>query len=328
MKIKKLLSAASAAVLTAALSVSFSGCGTTDNSSGTDAKYTVGICQLTQHEALDAATEGFRAALEEKLGDDEEFNFQNASGETTNCTTITNQFVSSGVDLIMANGTSALQSAATATGDIPILGTSISHYGTALDISDWTGKTGRNISGTSDLAPLDQQAAMLTELFPEAKKVGILYCSAEANSKYQATEITKYLKESGLEVSEYTFADSNDITSVVTTACGEVDVIYIPTDNKAADNTEIINSVASDKKIPIIAGEEGICKGCGVATLSINYYDIGYKTGAMAYEILVNGADPADMEVELSKDLTKKYVKDRAEALNVTIPDGYTAISE
>ena len=211
--------------------------------------YNVGICQLVQHPALDAATEGFEAALKDKLGDNVKFDLQNASGDSATCATIINQFVSNDVDLILANATAALQAAAAGTSEIPILGTSITDYATALDIDNWTGTTGLNISGTSDLAPLDQQAAMLNELFPDAKNVGLLYCSAEPNSKYQATTVKGSLEELGYTCKEYTFADSNDIASVTTTAAGENDVLYVPTDNTAASNAEIINNICLPAKV-------------------------------------------------------------------------------
>lgn len=289
--------------------------------------YTIGICQLVQHPALDAATEGFMAALTEKLGDSVTFSLQNASGDPATCSVICNQFVSDEVDLIMANATSALQSAASATNEIPILGTSITDYATALNATDWTGVTGVNISGTSDLAPLDGQAQMLAELFPDAKTVGILYCSGEPNSKYQADTIRPMLEELGYTVTEYTFADSNDVSSVTATACGECEVLYIPTDNTAASCTEAINNVALNAGIPIVAGEEGICSGCGVATLSISYYDIGYATGEMAYEILVNGADVSAMPIQYAPQFTKEYNAANCEALNITVPDDYVAIA-
>ncbi|MDO5540014.1 MAG: ABC transporter substrate-binding protein [Eubacteriales bacterium] len=290
--------------------------------------YNVGICQLVQHPALDAATQGFKDALTEKLGDKVVIDEQNASGDSATCATIVNQFVSNEVDLIMANATASLQAAAAATADIPILGTSISVYNVALDIPDeeWTGTTGKNISGTSDLAPLDQQAAMFAELLPDAKTVGLLYCSAEPNSVYQADTVKAALEEAGVTCNVYTFADSNDLASITTTAAGECDAIYVPTDNTAASNTEIINNICEPAGIPIIAGEEGICEGCGIATLSISYYDIGYKTGEMAYEILVNGADITTMPVEFAPQFVKKYVPERAEALGVTIPEEYEAI--
>ena len=290
--------------------------------------YTVGICQLVQHVALDAATQGFQDALTEKLGDAVAFDVQNASGDSNTCSTIVNTFVSDGVDLIMANATPALQAAVAATGDIPILGTSVTDYATALDIDGWTGATGVNVSGTSDLAPLDEQAAMLNELFPDAKTVGLLYCSAEPNSKYQVDVITGYLTEMGYECAEYTFADSNDVASVAQSACDGCDVIYIPTDNTAASCTEAIRNVVEPAMKPVIAGEEGLCRGCGVATLSISYYDLGYATGEMAYEVLVNGADIAAMDVQFAPNVTKEYNAELAELLGVEIPEDYVAIAE
>ncbi len=317
---KKLMKLVSLA-LVAVMALSMTACG------GTSAKYNVGVCQLVQHPALDAATEGFKDALKEKLGDDVNIDVQVASGELTQCTPIVSTFVSNQYDLIMANATAALQAASAATADIPILGTSITDYATALDAEDWTGVTGKNISGTSDLAPLDQQAACLKELFPDAKKVGILYCSSEANSKYQSDVISAELKKLGYETEVFTFSDSNDVAQVTKSACDNSDVIYVPTDNIVADCTEAINNVALPAKTPIFAGESGICEGCGVATLSINYYDLGYQTGLMAYEILVNGADPATMEIEFAPEVTKMYNADNAAKLNVDIPDDYEAIA-
>ena len=302
---------------------------TADSTAAADGKvYNIGICQLVQHEALDAATQGFKDALVEKLGEGSvKFDEQNASGDSANCATIVNGFVSNGVDLILANATAPLQAAAQATADIPVLGTSITDYATALDISDWTGTVGNNISGTSDLAPLDQQAAMIQELFPDAKSVGLLYCSAEPNSVYQCDVIEGYLTEEGYTVARYAFTDTNDVTSVAQTAADNSDVIYIPTDNTAASNTEAIANVVIPAKVPVVAGEEGICSGCGVATLSISYYDIGYKTGEMAYEILVNGADPASMAIEYAPQYVAKYNPDMCEALGLTPPAGYEPIS-
>lgn len=305
---------------------------TADTASGTEAAadskvYRVGICQLVQHEALDAATQGFKDALVEALGEGNvKFDEQNASGDSANCATIVNGFVSSNVDLILANATAPLQAAAQATADIPILGTSVTDYATALDISDWTGTVGGNISGTSDLAPLDQQAAMIQELFPDAKAVGLLYCSAEPNSVYQCDVIEGYLKEEGCSVTRYAFTDTNDVTSVAQTAADNSDVIYIPTDNTAASNTEAIANVVLPAKVPVVAGEEGICNGCGVATLSISYYDLGHATGEMAAKILAEGGDVSTMPVEYAPNVTKKYNAANCEALGITPPDGYEAI--
>lgn len=294
----------------------------------TDKTYVVGICQLVQHPALDAATQGFKDALTEALGGAVSFNEQNASGESVNCATIVNSLIASNVDLILANATSPLQAAASATADIPVLGTSVTDYASALEIDDWNGTVGGNISGTSDLAPLDQQAAMLRELFPDAKTVGLLYCSAETNSKYQVDVIRGYLEEAGLTCAEFAFTDTNDVTSVTQKACDSSDVIYIPTDNTAASNTEAIANVVLPAGVPVIAGEEGICKGCGVATLSISYYDLGYATGKMAVKILTGEADISTMPVEYAPQVTKKYNAANCEALNVTVPDGYVAIED
>ena len=306
-------------LLATVMLISLTACGASD-------KYTVGICQLVQHDALDAATKGFRDALTEKLGDKVVFDEQNASGEPANCTTIINGFISKDVDLIMANATPALLAAASATDTIPILGTSVTDYASALEIDNWTGTVGNNISGTSDLAPLDQQAAMIAELFPDAKNVGIIYCSAEANSQYQVDVITGYLQELGMTATPYTFTDSNDVASVTGVACQNSDVIYIPTDNTAAANTEAIANVVLPAKVPVVAGEAGICSGCGIATLSISYYDLGYQTGLMAAKILTGEADVSAMPIEFAPEITKQYNAANCEALGITIPEGYAPL--
>lgn len=288
--------------------------------------YTVGICQLVQHDALDAATQGFKDALTDKLGDAVTFDEQNAQGDSNTCSTIINSFVSNNVDLILANATPALQAAVAGTDTIPVLGTSVTEYGVALDIDGFDGTVGGNVSGTSDLAPLDEQAAMLNELFPDAKNVGLLYCSAEANSQYQVDTVKAALEELGYTCEYYAFSDSNDLSSVVTTASSECDVIYVPTDNTAASNTEIINNICLPAQIPVIAGEEGICAGCGVATLSISYYDLGYATGDMAGRILADGEDIASMPIEYAPQFTKKYNADICAELGITVPEDYVAI--
>ncbi len=287
--------------------------------------FTVGICQLVQHPALDAATQGFRDALSEKLGDRVVFVEQNASGDIPTCAVICSQFVGDEVDLIMANATPALLAAQSATNTIPVLGTSVTDYASALAIDNWSGVTGTNISGTSDRVPEAEQAKVLQELFPDAKTVGILFCSAEPNSRVQADAITPVLEGMGFAVKEFVFADSNDVAAVTTNACGECDVLYIPTDNTAASNSELISGIALGAKTPIIAGEEGLCKDCGVATLSISYYDLGRVTGEMAAEILLNGAKPGEMEIRYAP-FMKKFDAGICAALGITVPEGYTAI--
>lgn len=289
------------------------------------AKYNVGICQLVQHPALDSATQGFKDALVAALGSDVSIDEQNASGEAVNCATIINGFVSSNVDLILANATAPLQAAASATSTIPVLGTSVTDYASALEIDNWTGTVGKNISGTSDLAPLDEQAKMIKELFPEAKTIALFYCSAEANSVYQIETIDGYLKDLGFSTKKYSFTDTNDVASVAEKAT-ECDVIYIPTDNTAASNTEAIANVVIPAKTPVVAGEEGICSGCGVATLSISYYDIGYATGEMAVKILKGEADISKMPVQYAPQVTKKYNASICAQLGITPPAGYEAI--
>ena len=337
---KKLLSMA----LASAMALSLAACGQSAAPAGSSAAsasgssaasasasgktYNVGIIQLVQHPALDAATQGFEDALTDALGNAVHFDLQNAAGDSATCSSMATQMVSSGVDLIMANATSALQAAAAATSDIPILGTSVTEYGVALSINGFDGTVGGNISGTSDLAPLDQQAAMFAELLPDAKTVGILYCSGEANSVYQADKVKTALEAAGVTVNVYTFSDSNDVAAVTTTACNECDALYIPTDNTAASCTEAINNVAQPAGIPIICGEEGICKGCGIATLSIDYYQLGRTTGEMAAKVLTGEADISTMPIEYYKNPVKEYDADRAAALKITIPSDYTAIKD
>ena len=329
-----------ALLLSAAMCLSLAACGQKDTPSGNSGsgsgaaagpgsaaqtKYKVGICQLVQHMALDAATQGFIDALNEALPGQVEIENKNASGEANNCGTIVNGFVSEGVDLILANATPALTAAASATADIPILGTSITAYGVALDIDDFNGTVGGNISGTSDLADLSKQADMITEWFPETQKVGLLFCSAEPNSLYQVQEVAKYLSAKGIETQEFAFTDTNDVTAVTQAAADYADVVYVPTDNTAASNTEAIANVLVPAKVPAICGEEGICAGCGVATLSISYYDLGVTTGKMAAKILTGEADISTMPVEFTE-ATPKYNAAMCETLGITPLDGYEAI--
>ena len=290
------------------------------------ATYTVGICQLVTHDALDAATQGFMDALNEALPGQVEFDVQNAAGDSNTCSTIVNSFVADGVDLILANATPALQAATAATADIPILGTSVTEYGVALNIQGFDGTVGGNVSGTSDLAPLDQQAAMIYELFPDAETVGLIYCSAEANSQYQVDTVKAELEKLGYTCELYPFADSNDAAAVTQTACDASDVVYVPTDNTVASNTGIVDNICQPAGVPVVAGEEGIAKGCGVATLSISYYDLGVTTGKMAAQILTGEADISSMPIAYAENFTPKYNPVICEALGLTLPENYVAI--
>ena len=332
--VKRVLATSLAAVM---IGGAFAGCSAkTDNAETTTAAqaeaktFKVGICQLVQHKALDAATKGFQDKLTELVeadGSKVEFDLKNASGEMNNCTTITTTFVSNNVDLIMANATPALQAAmtATATSQTPVIGTSVTDYGAALGV-DISGDqaTGINVTGASDLAPLAKQAEQITTLFPDAKKVGCIYCSSEANSVFQVNKMKELLSANGLSVELYSFTDSNDISAVANKAASSSDVIYIPTDNKAADNGELIGQICSDEKVPIIAGESGIFESTGaVATLSIDYYEMGQAAGEMAYNILVKGEDPSKMNIWLSPNATLYANEAVAKKFNVTIPEGY-----
>lgn len=289
--------------------------------------YNIGICQLVTHDALDAATQGFQDALVEILGADAvNFDLQNAAGDTNTCASIANAFVAADVDLIMANATPALQAASAATADIPILGTSVTEYGVAMGIENFSGTVGGNVSGTSDLAPLTEQAAMLQAWFPDAETVGLLYCSGEANSKYQVDTVKALLEEMGYTCELFAFVDSNDMPAVAQGACDYSDVIYVPTDNAVASGTAVIDGICRPAGVPIIAGEEGICSGCGVATLSISYYDLGYATGEMAAKILTGEADVSTMPVGYAAAVTPKYNAEICEELGLTAPEGYVAI--
>ena len=318
-----------AMMLAVLMVLSMTACGSSEAAAPeADGKFVVGVCQLVPHVALDAATQGFVDRLTEIMGEENvEIQVKVAAGDNATCAPIVNDFVAQNVDLIMANATPALQTAAAATADIPILGTSVTEYGVAMGIADFNGTVGGNVSGTSDLAPLDKQAAMITEWFPEAKTVGLLYCSAEANSQYQVDEVQRMLEEAGLTVTQYPFADSNDMAAVTQTACDASDVIYVPTDNTVASSTGIIDGICQPAGVPVIAGEEGICGGCGVATLSISYYDLGVKTAEMAAQILKGEADIATMPIGYADKQTPKYNAAICEALGITPLEGYEPIA-
>lgn len=309
-----------------AFSILFSliGCGASDEQLVDPIKH-VGVVQLLRHDALDAATKGFQDALYEQFSNID-IEVKDASGESANCSIIANGFVTEGKDLILAVATPALQAAYAATGDIPILGTAITEYGVALGIENFNGLTGFNVSGTSDLAPLKDQAQMILDLFPSTKTVGIIYCSSEDNSIYQVAVVKKYLESKGITVIDQSFTDSNDIGQTTEKLCDECDALYIPTDNQASSYAETINNVAIEKKVPIICGEEGACAKCGVATLTIDYYELGKVTGMMAAKILKGEAKIEEMEIEYYPNPVKKYNKEIAQTLGIEIPEDYIAI--
>ncbi|MBE5765636.1 MAG: ABC transporter substrate-binding protein [Clostridiales bacterium] len=288
--------------------------------------FTIGICQFDGHVALEESTQGFMDAITEVLGDRAIFDEQDAAGEISLCSTIVNNFVVKDVDLILANSTPALQTAASATYDIPILGTSVTEYGAALDIADFYGIVGYNVSGTSDLAPLDKQAAMITTLFPEAQNVGLLYCSSEANSDYQVKVVSELLTKAEINVKEFPFMDTSDIAAVCYAACEFSDVIYVPTDNVVASSAAIVDGVCRPMGVPVIGGDEGICSACGVATLCISYYELGYTTGKMALRILLDGEDVATMPIEYAPVFMRLYNSEICAELGITPPEEYVEI--
>ena len=319
---RKLLSAA----LAATMALTLAACGSEEQSADNPDAYTIGICEQMEHVSLSEATRGFKDALTELLGEGNVvFQEQNAGGEQTNCTTIMNGFISDGVDLILANATWPLQAAASATADIPILGTSVTDYGTALGIEDFSGTVGGNISGTSDLVDLEAQAEVLHELFPNAKTVGLLYCSGEPNSVYQIETVRGYLEPMGYTCEVYAFTDVNDLASVTQTACDNSDVIYIPTDNTVAANTETVANVVIPAGVPVVGGDPGICSGCGVATIATDYYELGRLTGEMAAQILQGEADISTLAVQYGP-MQKLYNSANCEALGVSVPEDYVEV--
>ncbi len=319
----KLFKRLTALMLVALLVFSLAACGEKD-----DGKYTIGICQLVPHVALDAATQGFIDTLVAEFGEENlTILNENAGNDVSVCTTIITNLVNKKVDLIMANATPALTAAVNGTDSIPVLGTSITEYGTALGLDNFSGTVGGNVSGTSDLAPLETQAQMMLDLFPEAKTIAMLYSLGEQNSKYQVKVVTEYLTERGITVIDKAFTDSNDVSTVAAAAAKEADLIYIPTDNTAANCAETINGVIGNT--PVFAGEEGICAACGVATLTISYYDLGVATGKMAIKILKGEADISEMPIEYAATFTKKYNAEKCAELGIDTAifgDEYVAI--
>ncbi len=292
----------------------------------------VGVIQLVEHPALDAATKGFEEGLEAALAADGyavEFDYQNAQGEQANCATIATKFVNDNDDLIMANATPALQAVAAATGDIPIVGTSITDYKSAGVIKE-NDAPGTNVTGASDLAPVDEQIKLLQKVAPNTQQVAILYCSSEANSAFQVDLAKEALDAAGIAYKEFTVADSNELQSVVSNAITSCDCFYIPTDNTIADNISIVKNATVPEKIPVICGEENMCKNGGLATLSISYYDLGVAAGKQAYDILVKGSDPATMPITfVSEGITSEYNPEIATAIewDESLLEGLTAIS-
>ena len=319
---KKLLSAA----LASTMALTLAACGGEGQSADDPDGYTIGICEQMEHVSLSEATQGFMDGLTELLGADKVvFREQNAGGEQTNCTTIMNGFLAEGVDLILANATWPLQAAASATADTPILGTSVTDYAVALGLDEFDGTVGGNISGTSDLVDLEAQAAIISELFPDAGTVGLLYCSGEPNSVYQIETVRGYLEPLGYACEIFAFTDVNDLASVTQAACDACDVIYIPTDNTVATNVESVANVVLPAGVPVVGGDPGICSGCGVATIATDYYELGRLTAEMAAQVLTGEADISSMPIQYGA-MEKIYDPENCELLGISIPEGYNPV--
>lgn len=320
MKCKKFLAAAAACLMVAGLAA----CGNKPSTpSNPDEKvFQIGIVQLAEHPALDEATRGFKEFLTEKLGDKVQFSVQNAQGEQTNCTTIVNQFVSSKVDLIMANATNAVKAAREATSDIPVVGTSVTDYVFSGLVAS-NEAPGANVTGASDMNPVNVQVQLMKTLCPEVKTVGIVINSGEENSAIQAEEAKTAFEAEGFTVKIYSVADTNEIQTVVTAACNEVDAFYEPTDNLIAANVPTMSNITTAAGKPVICGEGGMCESGFLATYAISYYELGRAAGEQAFNILVNGADPATTPIfffDVSQ-LTLVVNEQNAAELGITIPE-------
>lgn len=287
--------------------------------------YTIGVCQFADNEVLNASTEGFISYIKKHLDGTVKVNEKNANGDTSKCVDICNVFVKSEVDLIMANATPSLQGAYAATTELPIIGCSVTDYATALHIDDWKGYTELNITGTSDLPPIEQQASLFKELLPDAKTIGLLTNPENAVTSAQTETIKPLLKKLGYKTKEYTFTADDNLADAVKKACKECNAIYAPSDDIIAVNPSRINETASDKKIPVIVGSEGLLYGCGVAALSVDYHALGEKSAELAVKVLQGNADIGTIEIETVKS-KKLYDADRAEALGIEIPDGFEKI--
>ena len=320
MKCKKFLAAAAACLMVAGLAA----CGNEPSTpSNPDEKvFQIGIVQMAEHPALDEATRGFKEFLTEKLGDKVQFNVQNAQGEQTNCTTIVNQFVSSKVDLIMANATNAVKAAREATSDIPIVGTSVTDYVSSGLVAS-NEAPGANVTGASDMNPVTVQVDLMKTLCPEVKTVGIVINSGEENSAIQAEEAKTAFEAEGFAVKIYSVADTNEIQTVVTAACNEVDAFYEPTDNLIAANVPTMSNITTATGKPVICGEGGMCESGFLATYAISYYELGRAAGEQAYNILVNGADPATTPIFFFdvSNLSLVINEENAAELGITIPE-------
>lgn len=292
-----------------------------DTATGGDAaggdSYSIGINQLVQHPALDAATEGFKQAFED-AGVEVDFDEQNANGEQGTALTIAQQFAAANLDLVLAVATPAAQATAQNITDIPVLFTAVTDA-EAAELVDSNEAPGANVTGTSDAAPIDEQLALMQELVPDMESIGIVYASGEVNSQVQVDAVNQAAGPLGVEVKTQTVTTVNEIQQAVE-ALGEVDAIYVPTDNMVVSGIASLIQVAEQKSIPVIGAESGTVEGGAVATLGIDYTELGRQTGEMALEILRNGGDPATTPVETAQEFTYVINEDAAERQGVSIP--------
>ena len=304
------------------------GCGnsTADNSGqsagNNEAKKNIGIVQLVQHDALDSANKGFVDALKEK-GYEEGKNItieqQNAQGEQANAHTICSQFTDAKKDLIFAIATPAAQAAYNSTKDIPIVFTAVTDPVAAKIANDWK-SSGTNVTGTSDKVPVDQQIDLLKKLIPDAKTLGVIYNTSEANSVIQVDELKKAAEAKGLSVKEIGVTNVNEINQNLSSALGDIDVLYTPTDNTVASGYALVGNLCVENNVPIIGAEEAVVDKGGLASIGIDYYKLGQEAGYKAVEIL-EGKKPSDIEITTLSEMSFTINTDVAEKLGITIPD-------
>lgn len=283
----------------------------------------IGVIQLMEHAALDANYKGFVDGLAEAGyvdGENIKIDYQNAQGEQANCVTIAEKLINDGDDLIFAIATPAAQAVANLTQDIPVLISSVTDPESAKLVKSNT-NPGTNVTGTSDLTPCAAQIRLLKKLVPNAKTVGMLFCSSEQNSRFQIDLAEAACKAEGLDFVEATVSNSNEIAQVTQALCGKCDVIYSPTDNMIAAGMSLVAQVANENKKPTIVGEEGMCDAGGLATYGINYYELGKQTAKMAVRILKDGAKPSDMPIEYLEKCDLKINQETADILGITIPE-------
>jgi len=293
-------------------------------SSGEDSSknVTVGIIQYMDHVALDAAREGFVEALKDNGyvdGENLTLDVQNAQGDQSNLSTISDRFVSNNVDLVLAIATPAAQSIAGKTTEIPVLATAVTDF-EAAKLVDSNEAPGGNVSGTTDMNPIKEQIDLLVKLAPEAKTVGVLYTSSEDNSIVQARIAQEAIESLGLNYVEVTVTNSNDVQQATQSIVEKCDAIYIPTDNTFASAMPVVHGVTSQSKTPVICGESGMVNNGGLATLGINYKDLGYQTGLMAVKILKGEAEPATMPIESAAKFDFAINGTVAEEIGIEIP--------